>query len=154
MGSNCVGCTGHKARLETILFTNLPILNSNFSKLSLSILIFLFNHSHCTFTAVSSLSLLYFYGLKKYILCQKTHILHVNWREVEFAAIYTSNVLTIDTREIAREHARASNGRERGRGLHSFVRAFELTGANYFYARSREITPPRPARLHVTARAA
>ena len=67
----------------------------------------------------------------------------VNRREVEFAAIYTSKVLTIDTREIAREHART-------RGLHaSFVRAFELTGANYFYARSREITPP-----HVTARAA
>ena len=31
----------------------------------------------------------------------------------------------------------------------AFSRAFELTGANYFYARSREITPP-----HVTARAA
>ena len=66
-------------------------------------------------------------------LSQKTHILRVNWREVEFAASYTSKVLTIDTREIAR----------------SFVRAFELMGANYFYARSREITPP-----HVTARAA
>ena len=71
----------------------------------------------------------------------KTHILRVNWREVESAAIYTSKVLTIDTREIARK---------RGRGLHtSFVRTFELTGANYFYARSREITPP-----HVTVRAA
>ena len=62
MGSNCVGCTGHKARLETILF------NSNFCKLSLSILIFLFNHSHCTFTAVSSLSLLYFYKKKLKIM--------------------------------------------------------------------------------------
>ena len=36
----------------------------------------------------------------------KTHILRVNWREVEFAAIYTSKVLTIDTREIVREHTR------------------------------------------------
>ena len=71
----------------------------------------------------------------------KNHILHVNWREVESAAIYTSKVLTIDTREITRE---------RGRGLRtSFVRAFELTSANYFYAQSREITPP-----HVTAHAA
>ena len=70
-----------------------------------------------------------------------THILRVNWREVEFAAIYSSKVLSIDTREIAHERAR---------GLHtSFVRAFELTGANSFYARSCEITPP-----HVTARAA
>ena len=39
------------------------------------------------------------------ILRQKTHILRVNWREVEFAAIYTSKVLTIDTREIARDRA-------------------------------------------------
>ena len=60
----------------------------------------------------------------KLISRQKTHTSRVNWREVEFAAIYTSKALTIDTREIAREWAR---------GYHtSFVRAFELAGANYF----------------------
>ena len=58
-----------------------------------------------------------------------SHISSVNWREVEFAAIYTSKASTI--------HVDA-----RARGPHtSFVRAFELTGANYFYARSREIAP-------------
>ena len=42
----------------------------------------------------------------------KTHILHMNWREVEFAAIYTSKALTIDTREISREHTQTRvNGR-------------------------------------------
>ena len=48
-----------------------------------------------------------------------THILRVNWREVEFAAIYTSKVLTIDTREIAREHART-----RVKGRAAFTRTF------------------------------
>ena len=33
------------------------------------------------------------------------HISRVNWQEVEFVAIYTLKALTIDTREIAREHA-------------------------------------------------
>ena len=41
-----------------------------------------------------------------HISAKKTHISYVNWREVEFAAIYTSKALTIDTHEIEREHAR------------------------------------------------
>ena len=44
-------------------------------------------------------------AFSRVIMAVNAHISRVNWQEVEFVAIYTLKALTIDTREIAREHA-------------------------------------------------